>query len=475
MLVLALESSTSSAKALLYDSDVGVVRMETSHYAPEFCKGGVTGTDEVFQLTMEMGRRVAAGRDVAAIALCCVWHSVAICDGKLNALGNTYSWNYLAPSKMCNRTRGDAALADRLYRSTGCMPHVTYPREALRYLRENGLDLKGKLLPSQGGYNFYRLTGEFLETRNIACGTGLLNVESGEFDDFAMDYAGVRREQFGEVVDYQSTRPLCAKAAEMLGVAAGIPVVPAHADGALNQIANCAAVVGRMTLSVGTSGAIRMTTKHPVLPEAHQLWSYFGVTDWMSGAAVSGACNCVDWFRDRVLGGQADFAELDAGEELPEKLPVFLPFLFGERNPGWGDDRLGGFVDLRPEHGAREMYRALQMGVLFNLYQCYQILTEQVGAPEEIYVSGGILNSRRWTQMTADIFGERIRCVKNLNASSMGAAVLAMHAAGAMDDVRAYTGDIEDAVEVLPRPEVAQRYRELYGRYLNFYNLTAHL
>ena len=65
------------------------------------------------------------------------------------------------------------------------------------------------------------------------------------------------------------------------------------------------------------------------------------------------------------------------------------------------------------------------------------MLTQNVGVPQEIYVSGGILNSRRWTQMAADIFGTRMLCVKNLNASCAGAAVLAMHAAGVMDDVRA--------------------------------------
>ena len=73
------------------------------------------------------------------------------------------------------------------------------------------------------------------------------------------------------------------------------------------------------------------------------------MTDWMSGAAVSGACNCIDWFREKFMGGRMSFAELDLGEELPGRMPVFLPFLFGERNPGWNDGRMGGFVDRAAE------------------------------------------------------------------------------------------------------------------------------
>ena len=113
------------------------------------------------------------------------------------------------------------------------------------------------------------------------------------------------------------------------------------------------------------------------------------------------------------------------------------------------------------------------MGILFNLYQCYEVLTREVGVPNAIYLSGGILNSRRWTQMAADIFGTGISCMNNLNASSAGAAVLAMNDAGCMDDVCAYTRDIEDAVDMQPRPEMAGRYRELYERYLKYYKLTA--
>lgn len=52
----------------------------------------------------------------------------------------------------------------------------------------------------------------------------------------------------------------------------------------------------------------------------------------------------------------------------------------------------------------------------------------------------GALNSALWTQMTADIFGQDIRCGKDRDASTIGAAALALHAAGALEDVRDFTG-----------------------------------
>jgi gluconokinase len=283
MLVLALESSTSSAKALLFDVKKGVIRTESCPYDPAWCGDGISDTDEVFMRTMEKGRRVADGQTVAAVALGGVWHSIAICDRSMRPAGGTYTWNYMKPSAMCRVARDDAALTDALYQHTGCMPHVTYMRHTLRYLRENGLHLEDKLLPSQAAYNYYQMTGEFVETPDIMSGSGFLNIHNLDYDSLALDYTGIHENQLGKLVTYRDTGALNMRCSKLLGIPAGIPVVPPHADGALNQIANGAATVGYMTLSVGTSGAIRMTTERPVLPQGHQLWCYYGVMDWMSG------------------------------------------------------------------------------------------------------------------------------------------------------------------------------------------------
>ena len=472
MLVLALESSTSSAKAILYDSRRGVVDSASARYAPSWCRDGVSGTEEVFRLTLETGRKVAAGREVRAVALCGVWHSIAVCDSDMNPAGGTYTWNYLPPAELCRSARADAALAGELYRRTGCMPHATYMRETLRFLGGNGLCLKDKLLPTQAGYNFFRMTDERLETRNIMSGTGLLNLDSLEYDPFALEYAGIDEAQLGPLGDYRDARPLNEFAAGLLGVAPGLPVAPAHADGALNQISCGAAVPGRMTLSVGTSGALRLTAARLVLPPGRELWCYYGVADYMSGAAVSSACNAIDWFRETFLGGRLSFSELEGDAALAEDLPIFLPFIFGERNPGWRDDRLGGFVDVRPGHTLQDMYLALQIGILFNLYQCFEVLCAQAGPPEDIFLSGGILNSPRWTHLAADVFDRPMRCVRNPDASTVGAAALALHAAGALKDVRAFKGGAERAALVTPDARRAQCLRALYGRYLEHYHRT---
>jgi len=472
MLVLALESSTSSAKAMLFDTETGNAQTVSAPYSGcnLVISKGITNTEGVYQLMMQLGRSLANGKDIAAVSLCGTFHSMAILDQAL-VPSETYSWDYMAPAAMCAQDRQDEELVQTLYGRTGCMPHVTYMRHTLRYLRENGLRLTGKKLLSQGAYNFYRMTGQLCESISTTSGSGLLNIHSLQYDDIALQYAGIKIEQVGELVRYIQTAPLLEEAAIELGIKPGIPVVPAHPDGALNQIANGAAVVGQMTLSVGTSGAVRLTSDRPVIPASRALWCYYGVTDWLSGAAISGACNCIDWYKTTCMHDRFGYDELETAKNN-NKLPVFLPFVFGERCPGWQDNRLGGFFELKPEHTAAELYQAVQMGILFNLFQCYKELCNNAGRPERIMVSGGILNSSKWTQMVADIFQHDIVLVKNANASTLGAAVLSAWAAGALPDVTKYTDEQTNGRVLSPRENLYSFYEEQYHRYLSWYETT---
>ena len=113
---------------------------------------------------------------------------------------------------------------------------------------------------------------------------------------------GISSSQLGKVITYEEVSPLTDEGAELLGITPGIPVVGACSDGGLNQVGAGATASGIMTFSVGTSGAIRLSTEEPVLPEDPGTWCYLSPAGYLSGAATSGCCNCVDWAKDRLFG-----------------------------------------------------------------------------------------------------------------------------------------------------------------------------
>ena len=225
-----------------------------------------------------------------------------------------------------------------------------------------------------------------------------------------------------------------------------------------------------MTFSVGTSGAMRMSTQGPVIPDSPSTWCYLSPKSWLSGAATSGCCNCIDWYKNKMLHSGLTYEAIESGFGKSDRTPVFLPFLFGERCPGWHDDRSAGFFDINLRHTAYDFYHGVMEGVLFNLYQCYEVLTEINGKPKKIKLSGGILHSEYWTQMCADIFGIDMEIDQVEHSSLLGGAALGLELLGKMKDIEKFTDNSARIVSF--NPEKSDLYLEKYGRYKYWYEAT---
>ncbi|MCI5481041.1 MAG: FGGY family carbohydrate kinase [Lachnospiraceae bacterium] len=467
MYILVLEASTTSAKAMLYDTSDGSFEVKVRAYTGNYEDVTIHKAENVYQQMMALGSELAEGKEIGMISLGGTWHSLMLCDKNMEPATPVYLWSYTGAAEVCKELRQDPDYVKNYYNKTGCMVNAIYPFFKLLLLKKRGYDLKDYYVMGQGTYNNYRMTGRRVITECLASGTGLLNTHTKKYDPEILAAAGITEAQLSEVVDYTHTYPLTEDAAKLLGVKAGIPVVPTSSDGGLNQVGVGAVAEGVMTFSVGTSGAIRLTTPKPILPEEPSTWCYMSPKAWLSGAATNGCCNCIDWFKDRMFGPDVSYGDIERGIEDRTTTPVFLPFLFGERCPGWNDERTGGFLEVRPYHKPNDLYRAVQEGVLFNLYHCYKMLTKVNGVPKRIKFSGGILHSEEWTQMCADIFQTDLEVDNNEHGSLLGGAVLAMELAGVITDVRDF--DPAPAKIIHPNPEKAKFYEKKFERYLRCY------
>ena len=265
---------------------------------------------------------------------------------------------------------------------------------------------------------------------------------------------------------YKDAAPLTEEAANILGVKAGIPVIPVSADGALNQVGVGALEEGIMTFSVGTSAAIRVSVSKPVIPKEASTWCYLSPVKWLSGAATSGSCNCIDWFKNYFY--KQDYKEIEKHGRPDLDTPVFLPFLFGERSPGWRSEKRGAFLQMEPFHNKVHIYQAIQEGILFHVYQNYKLLCELNGKPKRILLSGGILNSKFWTQMCVDIFETAMEIPTMQQSSLMGAIILAMDYLGVIPSVTQFP--FKKGKILQPDPSKAKLYREKYQKYLYWYH-----
>jgi len=465
--VLILESSTTSAKAMLYNTADNTGTTESKAFPVYYGDPTLHNAEQVFLETAAVGKNLCEGKKIDVIALSGVWHSVMLCDANFNPKTPVYLWSNTEAAGTCKPLRKDDAYTRNFYRKTGCMVNAIYPFFKLKLLRERGYHLEDYYIAGQGTYNNYRLTGEKIVTDCMASGSGLFNIHEKRFDKDILGEIGVSESNLARPVTYKDSYPLSKEGAGLLGLEPGIPVIPSCPDGALNQTGSGALSEGIMTISVGTSGALRLAVSKPVLPETPSIWCYLSPKTWLSGAAISGCCNCVDWCKDKLFGAGASYGDIERLLRNDDDTPVFLPFLYGERCPGWQDERKAGFLNVMPSHSPKDFYHGVLEGILFNLYQCYNVLTETNGVPKKIKISGGILNSPFWLQMCGDIFGMEMDTDSAKQGSLMGAAVLGLEKLGIINDLSEFKTGAAGIVR--PNPEMAEIYAKKYEQYLYYY------
>jgi gluconokinase len=418
----------------------------------------------VFNVLLRLGHEIAEGYAIDVIALGGAWHTLLICDETMKPLTRTLSWQYMDAKNTTSVLRKNTDLVAEQYRNTGCMIHSIYPVYKMAHLRECGINTNNIRVCGQSTYIFYRMTNRRWVTPCMASGSAFLNVYTKDYDPGSIKIAGIERNQLGELHESTETAPLNAESASVLGVRQGIPVIQPCADGALNQIGSMAGPHD-MTISVGTSAALRLDiVDFDINNKKQSTWLYLSPYSWMLGAATSGACNCVDWMIHGISENMYSYDKLENGYKAGTEPPFFMPFIFGERCPGWNDEKRGGFFDISPHHTVFDMYHSVLEGVIFNIYQCYCEICEVAGKPSQILLSGGILKSRVWTQMAADIFERPLTCDPTDQSSLLGAAYLAE---------KIITGKhyISAACKNVIYPSENISYRDRYNQYLKYYEL----
>jgi gluconokinase len=482
MYVLSLEVSTTSAKCILYSEEEGVISSRVKQYPASVSDGLSQDPDGVLDaafFVLGFAAQDAAEKGIVpdGIGLAGTWHSMLLLDASYEPIGRIRTWADLFGAPAAAKAR-QAGHADSYYKRTGCVLHGMYPCwkiAALRDANDPGV-VNARHFITQLELLYFALTGERAVSTCLASGSGLLNSKSLRWDEEALGFSGINEGQLSALVDIFHTGRLDRAAAERSGLPQGLPVSVGGADGALNQLAIGGLDNGVMSMSVGTSGALRRATGSSVTAKSPSTWCYnISEEAWIAGAAVNNATNCVDWLVSLLGGSPGDASVYDglslrAAEANRANAPVFLPFLFGERCPGWMEDRRGGFIGLNSQHGPGEMYYSVLEGIAFNMYQCYGILEGLLGRPTRIIVSGGITKSPMWMQLASDVFGLRLETTGSQNDSTVGAALVMLSALKGEKEIHPAEGMRPEVF--VPCEASAAMLGGRYERYLQLYDAT---
>ncbi|MBV9577323.1 MAG: gluconokinase [Chloroflexi bacterium] len=470
--VLALDVGTSSCRASLYDVEAQPAGDHVAQitYAPHLTADGGAELDASALLdnlcaVVDQTQR-ALRQPVLAVGASTFWHSLLGVDASGAPVTPLYLW-------LDSRARGEmAALHDQLderevHARTGCVLHWTYWPARLRWLRRTLPDVFKRVARwiSFGEFVQERLTGAKTVSRSMASGTGLLDVHTGEWYAPLLEFLDLEPEKLGSLAALNE-----GSTASRWPALKSVLWLPAVGDGACSNIGAGCASPEYFALMIGTSGAERAVWSPPAdfsIPWG--LWCYrVDEQRVVMGGALNDGGSLMDWLGHTLRFADVHQAEAEVGDIEPDSHGLtVLPLWGGERNPGWADDARGAVVGLRLGTSPEMILRACLEAVALRFATIDGLLQQALPSAGEVIATGGaLLHSKTWMQIMADALGRPILASAGAEASSRGAAILALEAIGA-----APANNQPSTTERFdPVPDHTRRYRAAADRQRRLYD-----
>jgi gluconokinase len=480
--IIGIDIGTTSAKAGAFDADgneTGATEVGYPLLAPE-PGWAVQEPQVVVDAVVEATRGAIAGArragvEVAGLSFSTAMHSLVGLGRDGAPITDLLTWADQRAARQAERLRAECP---QLHAHTGTPLHPMSPLTKLVWFRENEPELFGRAARWVGVKELVvaRLTGEWVTDHSVASGSGLMNLATLDYDEEALEVAGVTRAQLPALAPTKHTMSLTASGADALGCRADLPLVLGAGDGPLANLGVGAVRPGVAACSIGTSGALRLMVERPVIDKAGRVFCYALTEDrWLVGGAINNGGVVLQWAGDALAPelGDHDEAEL---MEIAAKAPpgsdalVMLPYLLSERAPHWSTLPRGAYVGLTRAHRREHLVRSALEGVCQQLALVLASLRDAGNEVREIRATGGFARSELWRQILCDALGQPVGFPEGHQGSGFGAALLGMEALGLVASIdRAAELIVIDEVRE-PEPSAAATYAAMLPIFAALYD-----
>ena len=480
-LVLALDIGTSSVRALLFDRLGRAVEgaEARSAYDLSATAEGASETDPDVLLEAAWtcvdgvlaGAGALAGR-IGGVGICTLVGNILGVDGSGRATTPLITYADTRAADEAAALRGELDEAE-VHDRTGCLFHPSYLPSRFRWLART----KPEILQSTarwisiGEYLERKLFGETAVSYSVASWTGLLDRRRLAWDEALLAVLPVTIGQLSPLADVNVPRRGLGRAfAGRWPALREVPWFPAVGDGAAANVGSGCTSPQRVALTVGTSSALRVVVPDPVEYVPWGLWCYrVDGKRSLPGGALSEGGNLFAWMKEALLLPEPAELESALTDMDPDSHGLtMLPFLAGERSPGWAGHARAVFEGLSMATTSLEIVRAGLEAVALRIGLVFDLLRPLLPEGTQVVANGGALvGSPVWLQIITDVLGRTVAVSKVGEASARGAALLALEAMDALEDLE----EAQPLTETLFEPDngrheiyrgAAERQRELY-------------
>ncbi len=481
MTLLSLDLGTTHCKAALF-TEQGKILAFASRPNPTHLSGHgfeIYDPQELWKSVTSLSGEVLAGfppsSPVQAIGIASMAETGLLVDAHSGAeLTPLFPWFEPSATPQAEQLNSRPDAAERFYRC-GVRPSFKCSLARLMWLREQDPTLlEGATWLDVAGYVAYRLSGVAATDYTLAGRSNAFHIYEKVWDEAILASLGLSGILFPPA--YPSGRPLGGVACEekLFASLRGVPVAIAGHDHISAAFAASLAVGGLQSGlafdSLGTAEPLVSAIPERRLGEAEYRsgLSYGchvlpGYQYWIGGLSASGGS--IEWLRSLLGDPPLAYEELDGLLEKGSRPTgiLYFPYLAGSGSPHTDSLARGAFIGLSSSHSRGDLYKAVLEGTAYELEFIRRTAEKATGVPiRRIVAAGGGARNAAWMQVKADVFGQPIEVLGQVEATLLGAAMLAGLGCGAISE--------EDTMQSL-HAEVLETYQPDAARHRAYQRL----
>lgn len=490
--MLGVDIGTTSTKAVLFKQTGEVIQTENIGYplyTPDISTAE-QNPEEIFQAVLKAISDITklnSEKKLSFISFSSAMHSVIAIDEHDEPLTPCITWADNRSEAWAHKIKTELN-GHEIYKRTGTPIHPMSPLSKITWIVNEQPEIASKAKKYIGikEYIFKKFFDQYVVDYSLASAMGMMDLKNLDWDEEALNIAGITREQLSELVPttkiFRHCKPELAK---QIGIDPNTPFIIGASDGVLSNLGVNAIRKGEIAVTIGTSGAIRTIIDKPQTDEKGRIFCY-ALTEkhWVIGGPVNNGGMVLRWIRDELASSEVETAKrlgIDPYEvltKIAERVRpgadglLFHPYLAGERAPLWNPNVRGSFFGLTMSHKKEHMIRAALEGVIYNLYTVFLALTACMDGPvTRIQATGGFARSNVWRQMMSDIFESEVVVPESYESSCLGACILGLYATGKIDSFEIVSEMVGSTFKHTPIEEAAKEYRELLPIFINLSRL----
>ncbi len=326
----------------------------------------------------------------------------------------------------------------------------------------------------------HRLTGEFKTGWISSDPHGMFDVVEKKWSKELLDHLEIDEKQLPK-----SFKPgtligkISNEAAHECGLKEGLPIYAAGGDGQLAGLGTNCTKSDRAYINLGTAVVSGIWSKDYVCSKNWRTeLAAHGEGYIFENVLLSGAI-LVNWFVDQfVQGDRKDKNFFTNLEKEISKIPIgcegliFQPYTSGVMDPYWDSYARGVMIGINLSHTPYHLYRSIIEGLTLDSVFRTQNIEKETGLNVKEYLAiGGGANSKVWTQILADASGKNVLISDTVEASSLGAGMIAAYGAGWYSSIKEAANAMSGKTKLIkPNLSNKKKYDELISIYQNVYS-----